>query len=145
VTLKTKRPVNPAYPKSLVTLGDHIRKRRLDLGLRQVDVGRVLGVAKTAITGWEKGYFAPHITVLPRIIAFLGYTPEPYSTASGTVAERMKCYRQVHGLSQEKFARLLGVDETTVMNWERGEHVPSKKLMQKFATLFPQTRPCSTS
>jgi transcriptional regulator with XRE-family HTH domain len=75
VILKTNKPVNPAYPKTLVTIGDHIRKRRLDLGLKQVHVGRALGVSATAITGWEKNLREPDPAFIPKIIAFLGYTP----------------------------------------------------------------------
>jgi hypothetical protein len=32
-----KKPLNSAYPKELVTLADHIRKRRLDLKFRQME------------------------------------------------------------------------------------------------------------
>jgi transcriptional regulator with XRE-family HTH domain len=74
-TLKIKRPINPAYPKTLVTIGDHIRKRRLDLGLKQVHVARALGVSATAVTGWEKNRREPNPSFIPKIIAFLGYTP----------------------------------------------------------------------
>lgn len=42
----------------------------------------------------------------------------------------MRPYRFIQGLSQEKFAKLVGVDETTVAGWERGDHKPSKKLAE---------------
>jgi hypothetical protein len=35
VTLTAKKPLSEAYPKTLKTLGDHLRKRRLDLNLFQ--------------------------------------------------------------------------------------------------------------
>ncbi len=38
ITLKAKRPINQAYPKELVTLGDHLRTVRLDRGLSQPQV-----------------------------------------------------------------------------------------------------------
>jgi transcriptional regulator with XRE-family HTH domain len=38
------------YPDALVTLGDHIRKRRLDLGLRQRDVAAQFGVNVNTVT-----------------------------------------------------------------------------------------------
>ena len=136
VKLTAKKPKNSAYPKELTTLGNHIRKRRLDLGLRQKDVATTLGVTESAITGWERNWFAPKITYLPRIITFLGYTPPPYDRISENMTEKIKLYRQTHGLSQEKFAKLLGIDETTVAKWERGEHEPSKKLSEKLSMLF---------
>ena len=58
-TLKAKRPRIRAYPEELKTIGDHIRKRRLDLGLLQKDVGRLVGVDTTTVTNWEKGRTGP--------------------------------------------------------------------------------------
>jgi transcriptional regulator with XRE-family HTH domain len=135
VKLTAKKPINSAYPKTLTTLGDHIRKRRLDLGLLQKEVALTLGVTESAITNWELNRVTPYFTYLPRIIVFLGYTPPPYDKVPDNVIERIKLYRQIHGLSQEKFAKLIGVDETTVAKWERGKHQPSKKLIEKFSVL----------
>ena len=76
--LSAKKPQNPASPKALTTLGDHIRKRRLDLGLRQQDVEATLGVTESTVTNWELNRITPYFTYLPRIIAFLGYTQPPF-------------------------------------------------------------------
>src|SRR5712691_8111311 len=40
VRLQAQKPLAAAYPRELWTLGDRVRKRRLDLGLRQKDVAR---------------------------------------------------------------------------------------------------------
>ena len=37
---KITRPINPLYPIELQTLGDHIRKKRLDLAIEQKDVAK---------------------------------------------------------------------------------------------------------
>lgn len=134
--LLAKKLKNPAYPKSLTTLGDHIRKRRLDLGLYQKDMAATLGVTESTVTNWELNRVIPEFTYLPQIITFLGYTPAPFDTMPDNIVERIKFYRLTQGLSQEKFAKLLGVDETTIAKWERGEHQPSKKLIKRFQCLF---------
>lgn len=121
----------------MTTLGDHIRKRRLDLRLRQQDVAATLGVTESAVTNWEKNRVAPYFTYLPRIIAFLGYTPPPYDKEASDLIEKIKFYRQTKGLSQERFAKLLGIDETTIAKWERKEHRPTKKLLIRLSKLFP--------
>jgi len=136
IQLSAKKPRNPAYPQELSTLGDHIRKRRLDLGLMQKEVALTLGVDESTVTNWELNRVYPYFTYLPKIIAFLGYTPSPYDKKTDNIIEQMKSYRLTHGLSQEKFAKLIGVDETTVAKWERGEHEPSKKLIKKLSMLF---------
>ncbi|MFH1277565.1 MAG: helix-turn-helix transcriptional regulator [Candidatus Eisenbacteria bacterium] len=56
-------------------MGDHLRKRRMDLGLLQREVAERLGVAKDTYRFWECNRARP----LPRqwegIIRFLGYRP----------------------------------------------------------------------
>lgn len=134
--LKAKKPENPAYPKTLTTLGDHIRKRRLDLGLWQKEVAATLGVTTSAVTNWEKNRVTPYFTYLPKIIAFLGYTPAPFDKIGGNIIEQIKLYRLTHGLSQEKFAKLIEIDETTIAKWERGEHEPTKRLVNKISVFL---------
>src|SRR3990167_3741304 len=38
------------------TLGEHIKRRRLELGLEQKDVAKQLGVTTDTVLNWEKGY-----------------------------------------------------------------------------------------
>jgi DNA-binding XRE family transcriptional regulator len=52
VTLKAPRTLG--FP--LVTVGDHIKKRRLELGLFRRDAAKRLGVCETTVKNWEKGY-----------------------------------------------------------------------------------------
>ncbi len=75
VRLRAKIP-DRSYPKGLKTIGDHLRKRRLDLGLRQKDVGALVGAAKPTVAAWEHQGTRPEGDVLRRIVDFLGYEPE---------------------------------------------------------------------
>ncbi|MBI1805486.1 MAG: helix-turn-helix transcriptional regulator [Ignavibacteria bacterium] len=59
LTLKTRKPCNKAYPRDLRTLGDHIRKRRLDLGLHQKDVAARVNATTSSVTNWEKNRTSP--------------------------------------------------------------------------------------
>ena len=49
--------------------------------------------------------------------------------------ERVKFLRTRIGLSQEAFARLLGISYTTVNSWERGSHKVSKKMAKRLDEL----------
>jgi len=62
------------YPKKLKILGDHIRARRLDLGLLQKDVAGIIGVTTDTITNWEKGRNQPMHRRYLKINKFLGYS-----------------------------------------------------------------------
>jgi DNA-binding XRE family transcriptional regulator len=82
LTLKTAIPaISPyerkrnGYPDVLRTLGDHLRKRRLDLGMTQKQVARAMGASQSAVHGWEENWYPPTRKNVRRIVAFLGYDP----------------------------------------------------------------------
>jgi transcriptional regulator with XRE-family HTH domain len=134
IELHAQKPMNPAYPKILNSIGDHIRKRRLDLKLKQKELSLRLGVAVDTIVNWEKNYSAIDIHLIPKIIEFLGYIP--FNKDYTEFKDKLQYFRKLSGLSQEKLAALLQVDESTIASWERGEHKPIKKLLNKLNEFF---------
>jgi DNA-binding XRE family transcriptional regulator len=56
-------------------MGDHIKKRRMDLKLTQREVAEKLSVDKTTIQFWENNRVKPSLAQIPKIIEFLGYDP----------------------------------------------------------------------
>ena len=114
---KTQKPLSVAYPKTLTTIGDHLRKRRLNLGLFQRQVGELLGVDETTINNWEIHGTQPGIRFIPRIIVFLGYNPLP---AVRTLGERIRRCRRSLGLSIVSLAKQLKIDYSTLGAWELG-------------------------
>src|SRR5437667_9909875 len=78
------------------TLGEHVRKRRLQLGLTQKRAAKELGVNPWTVLNWETGRFEPPIRWLPAILRFLGYNPFPPPT---TVGERLLHVRRQRGWS----------------------------------------------
>ncbi len=125
IRLNGRKPLSPLYPEELTTWGDHIRKRRLDLGLLQKEVAKIIGVSASTITNWEVHRTEPAFWHLPKIITFLGYAPE---TEAKTLGERIVAARKLRGMSQKALARELGVDPGTVAKWERDERRPGQKL-----------------
>jgi transcriptional regulator with XRE-family HTH domain len=132
--LKTQKPLSPYYPNNLNTLGDHLRKKRLDLGLRQNDVADKIAVHEATIYSWEKNRTSPPVQYIPRIIQFIGYVP--YNTEFESVGQELMTRRHILGLTQEAMARRLGVDPTTLRRWERGRSRASNKSMGKIR-VFP--------
>ena len=122
-----------AYPKSLNHLGDHVRKRRLDLGLSQREAARRIGVNKRAIQDWELGRFEPTVSCLPKVIEFLGgIDPRPEPTS---LSEWLVWYRAGQGLSQKAMARQLEVTSRAVWNWETGAGRPTGKNLARVRAL----------
>ncbi len=119
VSIKRERPLPKAYPKELRTIGDHVRKKRLDLKLCQYDVARIIGVNKTTVFNWERIYSSPELRHMPKVIELLGYVP--FEKEPETLGEKIVYYRWVKGITQKELASQLGVDPGTLAQWERGE------------------------
>jgi len=122
-----------SFKKKLIddpqTIGEKLRSRRLELGLLQKDVAKIIGVCEDSITGWENNRGKPYIRHYPKIIQFLDYFPFEVSTS--TLAGRIKKYRFENGLSQEDLAKELNVNESTVHHYEKGIYKPTNLLLKK--------------
>jgi len=129
VTLSAAKPGDRAYPVELKRIGDHLKKRRLELGLLQRDVAERIGVTKCTIQYWENNRVAPAVRFIPRISEFLGYDPGA-DAHSSSLAEQLKNQRRKLGLSQKKLASLLGIDQSSVAGWETEKHKPTKKSLK---------------
>jgi len=57
---------------ALRTLGDHLRKERLDRGLQQKDVASALSVDTDTIYNWENNRTVPARRMTDRIAKFIG-------------------------------------------------------------------------
>jgi transcriptional regulator with XRE-family HTH domain len=127
VTLRGQKPHPRAYPRALCTIGDHLRRRRLDLGLLQRQVAERLGADHSSVTNWERNRTKPALHFLPGIVCFLGYVPW---AAGASVGERLLALRRQRGVSQAMLARLLGIDPGTLSRWERGLRVPAGRYVR---------------
>ncbi len=119
ISISAPRPPDAAYPTEVKTIGDHLRVRRLEMGLIQSEVAQRIGVTVSTIWNWESGRCEPDIRMWAGVIRFLDGYPFPTETP----AEQLIAYRRQNGLSQEELAVQLGVDPATLGRWERGGEV----------------------
>jgi DNA-binding XRE family transcriptional regulator len=91
VTLRGQKPARPGYSRSLKTIGDHIKKRRMDLKLTQRELAEKLSVDKTIIQCWEDTRVRPSLAKIVKIIEFLGYHPCEHKAES--LADKLKAFR----------------------------------------------------
>ena len=108
----------PHYPKQFKHLGDELRARRIDLGLRQRDLAERFGVCEESVSSWELGHSGPALRFYPAIIDWLGYNPTPEAVSPGEGIRRARIAR---GLSIRALSKLVGVDEATVSKLEQGK------------------------
>jgi len=69
---------------------------------------------------------------MPKVIKFLGYDPFP---PPRTLAEKVRRYRLLHGLTQRQLATRLHLAADTVRSLERGLHRPGKRVHRKLLGL----------
>jgi len=115
ITLKALKPKETDFEPQ--TLGEHVRKRRLELRLTQKQAAEQLSVNPWTVLNWEKDHTEPPIESMPAIIRFLDYDPflEPKN-----IPERLLAKRRAMGWSIKGAARQLGVHEGTWGEWEQG-------------------------
>ena len=135
VTLKGQRTAQgqyfkriAEYPENPGTIGEFLRKRRLDLKLRQKDEARIIGYDEMSIVNWEKGHSQPRINHMAGVCRFLAAN---LLLKADTVSERILNFRRARGITQEDFANQLGIDPSTLARLERGEREPNGRVATK--------------
>lgn len=121
-----KPPISgfPWYPK---TLGQHMLKKRLELGLTQVQVAQQLGLGLQTISHWESADNIPSIYHYPSIISFLGYYPFRVDESEGG---KIVKWRLENGLSLKRFARLLKIHVDRLKLVENNIGKPSTEILE---------------
>ncbi|MBT1074883.1 helix-turn-helix domain-containing protein [Geobacter grbiciae] len=113
----------PGYPEFPITVGEHIRKKRMDLGLLQREVAKIIGVTESSIWNWEHGT-EPKLQYNPSIIKFLGYIP--FDCPDDTVG-RLAWYKRARGMNQKCLGEAIGRDTEQLSDWLSGRHNPFSK------------------
>jgi transcriptional regulator with XRE-family HTH domain len=134
--LTAAKPKDRSYPASLETLGDHLRARRLDLGLHQKDVAKQIICTVDTITNWELNRVQPELKFVPRIIEFLGYDPTG-GQETESLGARIRLQRRRLGLTLNELAELLETDPSSLQAWETERHNPTGRslaLIESFLT-----------
>jgi len=122
------------YPKEIITFGDHIRAKRLDMGLEQKDVAKALNATTSTIISWEKNRTKPPYTHYKDICDFLDYCPvEKPATTLPLKLLYIRAY--MFGMGHREFAKFTGYSESTILKWETGYSRPSIHSADKLSSI----------
>lgn len=122
------------YPKNLITIGDHIKAKRLDKGLHQKEVSKMFKITTDTLINWELGKYEPPLHRYKKISDFLGYCF--YNQPANTLALKLKyirCY--LFGMEKIPFAKHTGFDPSSIRYWENEKSRPLEKSMQKLSKI----------
>lgn len=115
LTLKAQKPKD--YAENPQSLGEHLKKRRKELGLLQREAGERMGVSAETVANWEKDKTKPIPTQFRPVVAFLGYDPTPTSVS---LVERFEAKRRELGVTLEQVAKYLAWDEGSLRRYLKG-------------------------
>jgi len=136
------------------TIGEHLRKKRFDLGIRQSEVAQRLGVSDRTLSLWECDRVYPAWSQQPKVTAFLGYNPftdpalgrpggnEPpfvaflVLDAPGNLGQQMMKRRLQMRKTRKEFAKELGVSTKTLWGWETNRCQPSATLRKRLGAVL---------
>ncbi len=82
---------------------------------------------------WELDRKTPELRQWRRIIAFLGYDPQPEPKALG---ERLQAKYRELGIPRKEAARRLGMDENTLQRYEEGKSKPTTDRARRLVARF---------
>jgi DNA-binding transcriptional regulator YiaG len=135
-----------SYPiaKAPESIGEHLRKKRFELGLKQWQAAQRMGVSARTLSLWETDVIYPKWAEQPKVEAFLGYNPfanpalgQPpgnksqgvdnlHSKSPQTLGERIKKKRIAERKTRTAFAKELGVSVKALWEWETGRRTPCR-------------------
>jgi transcriptional regulator with XRE-family HTH domain len=98
-------------------LGQHLKKRRKELGLLQREAAERMGVSTDTVVNWEKDNTKPVAAQFRPVVAFLGYDPTPKAQ---TLAERVEAKQRSLGASLAQVARHFGWDPGSLRRYLDG-------------------------
>jgi DNA-binding XRE family transcriptional regulator len=71
LVLRAKKPKDSAYPTQIITLGDRLQAKRIDVGLEQKDMAIRLGVSEDSVCYRENNRVQPSKRSAARILDFM--------------------------------------------------------------------------
>jgi transcriptional regulator with XRE-family HTH domain len=125
VTLKALRPKD--FADSPQSLGQHLKRRRRELGLLQREAAEQMGILKDTYGNWENGKTEPVAAHFQPVVTFLGYDPSPEAR---TLAERLGAKRRGLGVTFDQIASHLGWDPATLTRYLNGTWcIPANRMV----------------
>ena len=130
-------------------MGQHLKRKRFQAGLRQAQIARILKVSSRTLSLWECDRIYPAWAFQPRLIAYLGYDPftetglpndksnEPsgvayFSTdAQVSIGQKIRHFRLKSRKTRLQLAKEWGISPKTLWSWEVGIRKPSALLKKR--------------
>ena len=127
-------------------LKDRIRALRLQKGISQEELAKLVGLKKAAINKYETGIVVnPKRPLIEAFAKALDTTPsylmgweeeEEKVSVNGVFSKNLIFLRTKHNLSQEEVAEKLKKSVNLIKQWEKGKSEPTISIVHDLAILF---------
>jgi len=142
-------PTTPTAPSRTAGFAAVIRAARQAAGLSQTDLASRVGVAASTVGQWERGQVIPTLPLYCELISVLGPWPLleallpphqtdpavraqlPHSGQPGGMAASIRAARRAAGLTQAQLGVWVGVQQSTVSQWEHGRTIPTLPMLRR--------------
>lgn len=119
--------------------GEEIKKLRKSLNYSQEELGKMIGLSRSAICGMETGArpIPKRISELINLRFNLGDINQGF--IENEISVNLKKYRELKELTQEELENLVGLSGVAIMRYEKGQREPSIKTIQEIAKILNVT------
>lgn len=135
--LKTSLLRRKCLCENPLNLGEHLKNRRLRLGLSQEQVAAQLGTLREVYERWERNERQPVVSVWPSILAFLGYYP---GQVDARISDLVLKIRRITGLDQKELAKRVGTSHQRLRDWEHERQQPSVAQIRRLKEIAEAVR-----
>lgn len=112
------------------TVGSRIRRARIAKNMTIKGLVRASGLSEFAIINIEHDKENPSLRTLKILSNTLGISVTELGAfdllPNNTISEKLTKVRLMLGMTKTQFAKFVGVDQSTIRFWERGDQMPHK-------------------
>lgn len=107
----------------MLSVGEMVKKRRIEAGLTQADVAEKLGITESAVGQFERPDANPTVDTLSKLSKVLGcceadfFPVDDEPTLEEKIVVNIRRLLKQRGVKQTKIADVCGVSRPTVTNW----------------------------
>lgn len=112
-----------------------MKEERMKKGLKQKDVGKLIGAAVTQVSNWETGMRHPSVPTILKISEGLNIPIEELILMNeDTFGNKITTLRLWNKMTQREMASRINIPHETLNRWERDSSIPSVYMVYCIAS-----------
>lgn len=129
--------------RKIESLSDHLRNKRLAMGIDQTQLAKLFNISNPIISNWEANKKQPSSYYFDSIVSFLGYIPQ-ITMGFDRYGIYTQLYRKEHKLSQKMFAKIVKIHLEEIVHLEENKYGKRKRKLEPILKNFFKHHPISS-